>query len=321
MMKYIVLGNGNEWCTYSWESLIKQGEVKFFPSGYPIKTARPSLWLKYHFHPLLHLPFKSLWYSSFFRNLGINDGEDVAIIFYDWGYPSADFDFLHYLRKKIPGVKLIYLFSNIVKITGATHYRILDQLKSQYDAVFAFDKKDSEQYGFHYSPLMYSPDTDIQPLNEKSDMFYLGQAKDDDRLDTLLQIFETAQSEGLRCDFHIVGVPPEKQRYAEKITYNAKMSYKEALKHIAATRCLVDVIQKDSSGLTIKTCESVVHGKKLITTNRNVVNEKFYTPNNIQVWQSENKITEFLDLPFKAYTDTEKYTFSPKKLFSQIEKL
>ena len=141
----------------------------------------------------------------------------------------------------------------------------------------------------------------------------------DPNVGTLLEVFKQAKEEGLRCDFTIVDVPEDQQLYSDCINYNSKLSYDEVIKRIRRSRCLVDVIQGGSTGLTIKTVEAVMYGRKLLTTNQNVVNEAFYNSQNILVYDGNTSISSFLNIPLMQYTDDDKYVFSPDYLFSKID--
>ena len=69
-----------------------------------------------------------------------------------------------------------------------------------------------------------------------SDVYFLGKAKD--RYDKIIAVYKKCREAGLRCDFHIVGVEPEKQQYKGEIEYNRPMSYYENLHHIYACKCM-----------------------------------------------------------------------------------
>jgi hypothetical protein len=248
----------------------------------------------------------------------LNSKAENVIIFYDWNYLPTDKKFLDGIRKKDPNAKLVYVFTNIVKITGANKWGILDKLNEWFDAVFAFDPEDAKRYGFHYNRLIYTTPKLDGDIKEDIDLFYIGKAKD--RLDSLLEVFEKAYSEGLKCDFSIVDVPEEKQRHSDLIRYNVKIPYEEVIKKIRRSKCLVDVIQGESSGLTIKTVESVVYDKKLLTTNENIRNEIFYKDQNMMIYDSNKSIRDFLSVPMIPNTQEEKYIFSPDNLLELIDK-
>lgn len=322
--KCVILSNGNEWCYYSWRGyLSKHPEVDFIKDGNPIHSNKLFKWMwKKHFSPRrgkVLSYFRKFWHPFIVNGLRLNNEGKTIFLTYDWNLLTTDLGFYKAIKKKYPNVVLVYMFTNIVKFTGSTSYGILNNLNSVFDYVFAFDKVDASKYGFLYSPLIYTNNNDITPSLYKSDLFYVGKAKD--RLSQLLAIYEKAKAEGLTCDFNIVDVPADCQKHKDGIVYNKTLSYREVLSRIKSTKCLVDAIQGDSVGLTIKTCEAVVCGKKLITTNSHVKEECFYHPSNIMVLadgQQMPSIKDFLDLDNVSYSDEAKYEFAPERLFKEI---
>lgn len=316
--KYTVLANSLEWCKYSWSQRTQNVNYIHEPNPYSFHSIMWWIWKIFYgvMRKGIRLPYGKFLYPYMLKSYNLNANDENIIVVYDRNVLTLDFKFWNYLRKKLPNVKIVYLFSNIVKYTGAEEAGITNQLLDVFDQVFAFDKIDSEKYGFDYNPLIYTECKEIEPLDEKSDLFYLGNAKD--RLPKLLEIYKKAVDLGLKCDFHIVGVPADQQKYAGSIVYNKPMSYKEAIRHIKATKCLVDAIQGDSTGLTIKTCESVIYNKKLITTNIHVKEECFYNENNIYIDGIDDNFEHFLRNEVITYKGIEKAIFSPQHLFDLI---
>lgn len=324
MVKYIIQTNGTQWCYNCWKSVSDGNKIRFLDKAMPYTGNSFMYWLCYtHYRfrsPFLRLlPFTSIWYDNFKRTLNIDKDEDTVLIIYDWCFLTKDFKFLKRIRKEYPRLHIVYLFSNIVKVTGARLYRILDKLNDNFDIVFAFDKEDAKQYHFNHNPLIYTPPTTLPVYsnNLEYDLFYLGQAKD--RYEQLIEIYEKACKEGLKCNFTIVGVPKDKRLYEGEISYE-RMTYTQALEIMGKSKCLVDAIQGGSTALTIKTCEAVVMGRKLITTNHNVLNEPFYKENNILLYKKDVSLKSFIEKPMVNYTESDRMYFSPKGLYQKIEK-
>ncbi len=310
----VVLSNGTEWCRWCWMGALSKRNFHFWKTGFPLKN-KFILWLcTKHFSPFHRFPLKKIWYRFFLKNLGLRNDIQNIIIFYDWNILATDAFFISELKKS--GNKLVYMFTNIVSRSGAYKYMSINYLRSTFDAIFAFDRMDAQKYGFNYHPLIYEKNFFCDSCNLKYDLFYVGQAKD--RLDVLLEIYVKARQSGLVCDFHIIGVPLEKQKYSDGIVYNKPISYKDVICHILDSKCLVDVIQGQSTGLTIKVCESVIFNKKLITTNRHVKEENFYKKGNIMVLDKEISIFDFIKLNQIQYEQADYYLFSVDSLLDVL---
>ncbi|MBM6759081.1 hypothetical protein [Bacteroides mediterraneensis] len=55
-----------------------------------------------------------------------------------------------------------------------------------------------------------------------------------------------------------------------------------------SSRCLVDINYGNRFGYTLNVISAIAKGKKLITTNKNIINENFYNPNNINIVDIDN---------------------------------
>ncbi|MFM5093547.1 hypothetical protein [Aeromonas rivipollensis] len=84
---------------------------------------------------------------------------------------------------------------------------------------------------------------------------------------------------------------------------------------VADSEAVIDINHPGQVGLTMRTLEVLGAGRKLVTTNKNIVNYDFYNENNILIIRDKiNKdvITEFLDKPYVKLSDKiyEKYSLS-----------
>ncbi len=84
-------------------------------------------------------------------------------------------------------------------------------------------------------------------------------------------------------------------------------------KYIEST-IILDINHPNQTGLTMRTFEALGSGRKLITTNKNIMNYPFYNPNNILVIGRDqfNFPEEFFKLNYLNYDDTFYYEMSIK---------
>lgn len=325
--KLFILGNGVDWCEKSLQGMLKHKNVylvnKKIPVYGKIKTRIAKIYFSYKINSKFKLPFKTFWYKDMKKNIkeNVSINDEICVLIYDHNVFGGEKTFLKYLKKHFKNIKLAYIFTNIVNYTAAKEKKYLDKLNSWYDIVFAFDPKDAEKYNFEYSPLIYDADNWYNKIDTESKdnlVFYVGQAKD--RLEVLLKSYERLKKIGVKCDFHIANVPDGNKKYENEIVYNKFMSYNDVVNCIKKATCLIDIIQGDSTGLTIKTCEAVCYDKKLITTNKHVKEYPFYNPRYIRVMESINDI----DLDFFNENTNVHYSKEEKDYFSAdsfLEKL
>lgn len=295
----VFLGNGTDWCEKSLIGFRNYPKVSVINEKIIIDGRIASKLVNLHYshriNEKIELPFKSIWYRGFdaYINKHHKLTDDTVVVFYDRNRFAYDDSFLSYLKKKYPRIKLAYIFTNIVKYTAAMELGYLHKLNDWYDVVYAFDPEDAKKYGFAYSPLIYDADPTYDKKSKESKeniVFYVGQAKD--RLSGLLSCFEKLKELGIKTDFHIANVKEADIKYANEITYNQFMTYDQCVDSIQRATCLIDVIQGESTGLTIKTCEAVCYDKKLITTNKHVKEYPFYDSRYIRIVESPDDIDE-----------------------------
>lgn len=314
MKKLIILGNGCDWCDKSLVKLKQYEGVKFINSYLPTDSSLAKTFGKVQFafstNRKIKIPLKKLWYKSFLKKMGIyqNYKDEICILIYDHNVLGNEFDFFQYIRKNYPNIKIAYIFTNIVKYSGAMENDYVHMLNNAYDVVFAFDLEDAKKYGFNYSPLIYDPDEECFQNKERNSVFYVGQAKD--RLEKILEVYERLKVLGVDSDFHISKVKESDIKYPGEIEYNKFLTYENCVERIKASSVLLDVIQGDSVGLTIKVCEAVAYNKKLITSNVHVKNCPFYDPNMIHVLDDEE------DLEVSFFDSSASYKEDSIKFFS-----
>lgn len=321
MNNIVILGNGNDWCEKSLNDFSYMNNVKIINSKYLCEIKGITKYLaKIHFsyriNKIIKLPFKFLWFKKIKNNISRTNIEDLIIIIYDRSLFANNVKFLNYLRKEFKNCKLVYMFTNIVNISGAGDNNFVYRLNEFYDVVYAFDPADAKKYNFKYSPLIYSYNKlDVESENK---VFYVGKAKD--RYPMLINVFEKLKNLNIKRKFYIFEVKSDEQKYTDEIIYNQYISYNECLKNIQGSECLLDIIQGNSEGFTIKVCEAVFYDKLLITTNKNIKNLPFYDEKYICVIESADDLCEdfFENAGQVKYSKEGKEYFSVKKYLNRL---
>lgn len=324
--RYIILGNGLDWCELSLHGIDNREDYLFFNSKLPLDMNKfSSKVARYYFsntlNRLVDLPFKWMWYPYFHRKMMLDATENQVLVVYDKNMLGCNKRFLVDLRKNYPNLKIVYVFTNIVKYSGAKINKFVTHLKSYYDLVLAFDPMDAERYGFEYSPLVYNADNKFINKRIDNQVFYIGTAKD--RLQDILRVYKRLVELGIKCDFNIAEVNEKDVDNGIGIVFNKRRPYGEVLERISKSECLLDIIQGNSSGLTIKTCEAICYDKKLITTNAHVAEYPFYNPDYIRIIKDEDDITrDFFDDDKKVhYRNEDKQYFSTDAFLNRIDNM
>lgn len=313
MTKYVFMTGDDEYEKYIINGAITDKDVV---SRKQLKTTILKKIFRFHnawpFNKLIEMPFKSIWYSALLDEKELLMESKIYFIFYESFHFTYSKCYLKYLKKKYQNAKFCFVFLN-----PANKYNLekLNKVKQFYDFKITFFVEDAQKYGFikpKYLPYLLPVDS-IQ-VGEKSDVFFIG--SDKGRLPKLVKIYEALKKRGLCCLFYIVGVDEKKQQYKDDIRYNQKLSYEEVLTKVKGTKCIIEVLQDENMYSSIRALEAFQFKKKLLTTNKAIVNEPYYTPSIIQVLDDVKSINiDFIleDVEYEAFPDPHYWSFASFK--------
>lgn len=145
----------------------------------------------------------------------------------------------------------------------------IDEIKTIGISVYTFDKKDAKEFGLCYISQIYPIFKHLEEnaVEPRSDFYFLG--CDKQRAPILEELKNMLAN--YKCDFRVVKAPKD------------YITYKENIDNVKQTRCVVDIVQADQIGLTLRPLEALTFRKKLITNNREIINYEFYNHKNIFV--------------------------------------
>lgn len=267
---------------------------------------------------IVRLPFKSIWNGMYYRNK-FSGIQDLCFLFFANRYWMCEVNYPTYLKRQYPDCKLVIMFNDVVdKYFDRFPTFNIDYVRDKFDLILTYNKLDEEKYGFQYYPTFWSKISVKENAKlPKSDILYVGNAKD--RLDQLLSCYNFFIEHGLKCDFHITGVPQNKQKYADRISYNKPIPYSEVLERVLRAKCILEISQKDALGFTPRTMEAILYNKKLISNNPILIGTKFYNKDYVIYFNQIN------DIDIERIKKIDKIDFgyngeySPDKLLKFIE--
>lgn len=222
-------------------------------------------------------------------------------------------------REKFPHAKItLYLWDPVANIPG-----ILNKV-SLYDRVISFEPKDCKKYGFEFRPLFCDLENKTvlgkQNDNEKYDICFYGTMYHD-RFHIVHLMREYCKTHGMRfysfCFlrgkfmglYYFLTNKGFRELGKESISYKPKSSA-EIADLIKSSRIILDVNDPYQEGLTIRTLETLACGKKMITTNPDIVNYDFFNKNNICVIKRDE-----VDIP--SYFFNTKYESIPDSVLNR----
>lgn len=210
---------------------------------------------------------------------------------------------VRYLNKKYPSIRIIIWYSNPVsKDTPIKFYKELDC------EIWSFDKDDCQKYHLRSNNQYIDHEMFNNLSNEiKYDLCFVG--LDKGRLRQLLDLKCEFEKKNISTYLYIVN---SNKNSSDTYDYENRISYRELLSIETNSRALLDIVQPDQKGQTLRPIEALFFKKKIVTNNYSILEADFYNRENIFVLGLDNieYIEEFLKSDYKDLSSDvlEKYT-------------
>lgn len=324
-MKYIMIPPHSDYGKAMWSDLKKQENVVMLDDVNMNKAIYPIFHLHFSFrlNKYINLPFKFLWNNIYpLTHFEINKNEKYTIIFTDVSLCNYNQAYLIKMKQKF---KLRYILM-IVNSMNRMRHAIKEEIPLM-DEIFTFDKREAIQYNYQYYPAIYSKQKigGIEKETAPKTAFFVGVSKG--RLIKLVEIYDKLTQNGIKCIFYICGVKNNEKIKRKNIIYNEWLKYNEVLNKIQQSSYIVEVMDQNNSGVTLRTLEALCYNKKLLTNNCKVSGYNFYNKKYIQIFNdiqdikmdffNEQKVdfgykNEYSPVNFIKYLDNEKITEKKK---------
>lgn len=260
-------------------------------------------------HFRYNLPIKEIWFSNWKKRL---QKFDLIIL------PASHFtpvvaNFIDKLELK-DNVRLIYWYWNPVRSKYSP-----DKISERWEK-WSFDKKDAQRFHLKYASTYYFDSILIKEQELTFDVFFIGQDKG--RLKELIALNENFKKLHVTSYFHIVS---DSKLMRNKKIFKNKISYEKVLMMIGKARCILEMLQENQSGLTLRSMESIFLKKKLITNNKNISKYEFYCKENIFILGVDDlsHLSYFIASPYKELNNKilSQFTFQNwlKRLLDKTE--
>jgi hypothetical protein len=289
MAEFVIMGNATEYCEVMCNDIIGMENVVFINEANNLKS---------NFGKLLDLIFqkvsmktnlsffRSVWFKSYFCGAFVPGGEDIRFVFFDSNAHTRDEAFLKYIRKEYKAKLVLYVMNPTSSI--ALDPRLCSNF---YDSVFTVFADDANSYGWHAYNHLYTKIQEEEPADEcgyDADVFFAGRAKN--RLQNILNTYDFLVSHDIKCDFHIIEVDKKEMRYEDNIQYNKWLPYKEVLRRMRRSKCVLEILQKPREGPTLRMVEAIVYNKKIITNDTGALANPFYDERFVQIFNNPKNI-------------------------------
>lgn len=228
------------------------------------------------------LPGLSFWYNKKILNT-----KNKKIIVFE---SLCTVNYLKWLRKNLKNTDIIFWYWNIVKNTIDP-----DSIPDKLCEKWSFSRIDCKKYNMKFNPLPYFKEIEDPKMFKKYDVVFIG--KDKGRLIDLLKIEKKFNSMAISTKFVIT---PTNRKSRNKY-YSKPISYLEAINIASQGRVVLDYIEVDNSGQSLRIIESLFMKEKIITNSKLIKDYDFYCPENIFILGKDdiNEIKNFINIPYK----------------------
>lgn len=203
---------------------------------------------------------------------------------------------LEYLTKNfIFKKKILYLWDNIERINN------FNEIKDIFNEIFSFDIEDCKKYSLRYRPTFYSKrieklKAENRKVEKNINLFFVGIYRKE-RYEFLKKIKNEKNYIYLYfpgiffCLFKMIRKKEFREVSFKDIRF--KVIKKEEYNSLfIRAKYILDIPEKNQTGLTQRILEALILEKKIITTQKNIINEKFYNNKNILIVSSEEELKE-----------------------------
>lgn len=239
------------------------------------------------------LPGIQIWFTNWRKEL--ENYTVIVCIATEYSIPV-----LRWIHKKMKGnIKLVNYYWDEIHNSG---YPIKNDVSFEN---WSFNKENCEEFHMKYNPQFWIEAIDLKSDETEYDISFVGADRDGiyrKRSEMVHFLYETIKTMEYKSLFWYV--TKEKTVYPE-ICREEGMSLPDFLETIKKSRVIVELTETDHPWLTQRVFLAISNGKKLITNNKNIKKEAFYSSSNIFILGEDdmNLIGEFIKSPYEYIDD------------------
>lgn len=223
---------------------------------------------------VVDMPFKSIWYNKYLKYDLLNEDMRHIFIFFEGNQIVYDKKYINFLRKKYKNSVLVYRYTNIIDSKNSWTVEYVDKM---FDLVITIDRKESYRKNWMWFPNTYNLKLATLERDEDIiyDIFFVG--RDKGRHKKLLKLYNSLSNNGIRCLFLISGVSEKRRiRGLKGVQYIDLIGYKDVIRYIMKSKCILEIVQENQYGSSLRPMESIAFGKKLLTNDSEIVKCIYY---------------------------------------------
>ena len=233
---------------------------------------------------MINRPISSFWKERFQKDESLDLPYDLFLCINGC---SLNNYFLNHIEKNSPNIrKVLYLWDD------STFYGYFQYVR-RFDRVVTFDLEDSKKSHVEFLPIYWTP-TYVKKREEKYTISMIG-TNHSNRLSIVQKVATQIQNGGGNFFFKILDTSLKESVF---ITHSP-VTQEELLTIMQQSRCILDTDRPSQAGTTPRLIWALAMGKKVITTNTNIIKMPFYSREQISIINRDNPIID-LDFVFNT---------------------
>ncbi len=226
------------------------------------------------------------------------------------------------IRSRFPGSKTVLFLIDLIRREPYLEEHVSGNGTERFaDLIWSFDPAEAAKYGIGFHDVPISDFSgDVTPAEPEWDVVFIAKIKT--RIERAMNIYRNLTARGYRCGFFLHKVPEEERGQApEGVRFTDWMPYEEYLKTEAKGRIILEIVQDDAAGNTLRVNEAIVLQKKLLSDNPALRESPAFDPQNMFVFDDPADIPDaFLSEPPAPYPAPLKEKISPTAFLRDVEK-
>lgn len=311
----------NSWPDIVWRDASLSGARVLLESSMHLPSILKKIRRVHFANPANHrfwLPLKCLWDGTNTLRFEDLDPKKRNYIIFQTGIKISA-HYIERLKRERNACIVLYMPDNFRTMKIAQNKDEFLRFCRHYhvDQVYSFDKKDCEEFGAEFFDF-YSMLPDKVPQKKLEDgkprILYVGGCRSKERLNTLHALYERLKEQA-HCTFYLNGVDSVDDN-RDGIIYTHPLSYAEVVELVQQHDVIVEIMNGNQAGNTLRLKEAVCYNKCLLTNNPFVQESPYYHPEFMQIFKEVDDIdlSRFvMDVDYKYNGE-----FSPCKLMERI---
>ena len=285
----------NSWPDIVWRDASLSGARVLLESSMHLPSILKKIRRVHFANPANHrfwLPLKCLWDGTNTLRFEDLDPKKRNYIIFQTGIKISA-HYIERLKRERNACIVLYMPDNIRTMKIAQNKDEFLRFCRHYhvDQVYSFDKKDCEKFGaefFDFYSMLPAKVTQKKLENGKPRILYVGSCRSKERLNTLHALYDRLKEQA-HCTFYLNGVDSV-DADRDGIIYNHTLSYDEVVELVQQHDVIVEIMNGNQAGNTLRLKEAVCYNKCLLTNNPFVQESPYYHPDFIQIFKEVDDI-------------------------------